>query len=253
LPLDRVHVNLSGKVASFDAGATSSSEQQGVTFPDYVLAGHPLRGRATRYAVAVRTHVIEQFMASCRPVAEDRVIDIGVTPDRSLPDSNLFEKLYPFPGQITATSIEDASFLEDEYPGLRFVRTTGTSLPFEDDSFDLAFSNAVIEHVGTRADQRHFVSELLRVSRRFFITTPNRWFPLELHTFLPFLHWFPQRVHQRCLRAIGQRDWAKTENLNLLSRTELKGLFPPSTTVTLRAHRVGGMASNLMALGVANR
>jgi len=70
-------------------------------------------------------------------------------------------------------------------------------LPFADDEFDLAFSNATIEHAGTRAAQAEFVRELVRVARRSFVVTPNRWFPVELHTRLPFVHWLPPRSFAR--------------------------------------------------------
>ena len=62
---------------------------------------------------------------------------------------------------------------------------TGATLPFADGAFDLGFSNAVVEHVaGGRDGQRQFVAELCRVAQRVFVTTPNRWFPLDPHTLL---------------------------------------------------------------------
>ena len=70
------------------------------------------------------------------------------------------------------------------------------------------FSNAVIEHVGGRAEQRRFVDESLRVAPRAFVTTPNRWFPVEVHTRLPLVHWLPDaarppRVRPRA-QAVGE-------------------------------------------------
>ena len=60
---------------------------------------------------------------------------------------------------------------------------------------------------------------------RFYITTPNRWFPVELHTFLPLLHWLPQHWHQAILRRLGKAFWADTANLNLVSARELRACF----------------------------
>ena len=162
---------------------------------------------------------------------------------------NYFERWYPYPEQVTATSIEDASHLKIAHPGLNFVQTSGDKLPFEDRHFDIAFSSAVIEHAGTRDQQRQFLKELLRVSKRFFITTPNRWFPMELHTFLPVLHWLPQRDHQWALRHLGQAPWAITENLNLLDEASLRGLFPKGVVPTISGTRLLGMRSNLVAFG----
>jgi SAM-dependent methyltransferase len=70
-----------------------------------------------------------------------------------------------------------------------YVRADGRRLPFADNSFDVVFSNAVIEHVGSFEDQLRFVNEHKRVGRHWVITTPNRWFPIESHTNVLFRHW----------------------------------------------------------------
>ena len=83
---------------------------------------------------------------------------------------------------------------------MRAVRADGRELPFDDAAFDIGFSNAVVEHVaGGREGQRRFVHELCRVARRVFVTTPNRWFPLEVHTLLPLVHWLPARARERLI------------------------------------------------------
>ncbi len=71
------------------------------------------------------------------------------------------------------------------------VVADGLKLPFRDASFDLVYSNAVIEHVGDGADQRRFMAEHRRVGRCWVVTTPNRWFPIESHTRMVLLHWLP--------------------------------------------------------------
>ena len=76
----------------------------------------------------------------------------------------------------------------------------GEPLPFRDGEFDVVFSNAVVEHVGSRTAQAAFVGELCRVGKSFFITTPNRWFPVEHHTGLPLLHYLPASVFRSLLR-----------------------------------------------------
>ena len=121
----------------------------------------------------------------------------------------------------------------------------------EDDQFDIAFSTAVIEHVGDRERQTRFIAELLRVSKRFFVTTPNRWYPVELHTYVPFLHWLPQHQHQQMLQKLGKDQWATTENLNLLDRRSLRALFPAGVTPTITGTRLFGLHSNLLAFGTS--
>ena len=183
------------------------------------------------------------------PTPSCRVLDVGVTPDHTLIESNFFERFYPYKKQLVTTGIEDASFLEREYPGCLFVRASGEALPFIDEAFDIVFCSAVLEHVGGYTRQRDFVSELLRVSRHFFLTTPNRQFPVEFHTILPFIHWLPQHIHQAILRGIGLEFWSRTENLNLLTPGKLIDLFPPEVELSIYKYRLLGMPSNLVAWG----
>ena len=96
--------------------------------------------------------------------------------------------MYPWPERITAVGHTELDRFAAAFPQVRAVRADGRELPFADGAFDLGFSNAVVEHVaGGRDGQRRFVHELCRVARRVFVTTPNRWFPLEVHTLLPFV------------------------------------------------------------------
>lgn len=216
---------------------------------DYFSSRHPLRQQITQVAYRARQKMFEFFQQNIPLTPQSRVLDVGVTPDRQLKDSNFFEQFYPYKDKITATSIEDAAFLEEQYPGLHFVRTDGQKLPFEDASFDVVVSFAVLEHVGSRANQQQFINEILRVGKWFFLTTPNRQFPVEVHTFLPFLHWLPQPTHQTILRRMGLPFWAQTENLNLLTPRALLSLFPPNTSLKLHQHRLLGLPSNLVVYG----
>jgi SAM-dependent methyltransferase len=103
------------------------------------------------------------------------------------------------------------------------VQGDACALPFDDGAFDVVFSNAVVEHVGGRERQRRFVSEALRVGRRVFLTTPNRSFPIEVHTRLPLVHWLPDAIAHRVYRGLGKQDATK---LHLLTRRSLASLFP---------------------------
>lgn len=184
-----------------------------------------------------------------KPTSKCNILDVGITPDRKLPDSNFFEKYYPYKNNLVTSSIEDASFITHQFPGITFVQTGKDELPFKDKVFDIVFCSAVLEHVGNRECQKQFIKELLRVSQRFFITTPNRQFPLEVHTFLPFLHWFPKRIHQSILCSLGMEFWSRTENLNLLTPQSLFSLFHKSVRINLKKYYLLGMPSNLIAYG----
>ena len=172
------------------------------------------------------------------------VLDVGVTNDRRL-DSNFFEQLHPHPQNVVAVGLEDFGFLRQRHPRLKFCRADGLELPFADQTFDLVVSFAVIEHIGSRARQRAFLHELCRVGRACFVTTPNRWFPIEFHTLLPFAHWLPPVWFRRLARTLGQGFFAQEANLNLLSDSELRSMLPDGSSVATRHHRMLGGISNL--------
>ncbi len=192
--------------------------------------------------------MFDRFLAS-GVLPDDTVLDVGVTSEDTLEASNYLEAWYPHKDKITACGIDDASFLELRYPGLRYVKADGLDLPFADDSHDVVHSSAVLEHVGARRQQARFVSELMRVARRIvFMTTPNRWFPVEFHSALPFVHWLPPRTFRRLLTAVGHDKLSLEENLNLLGRRDMEALC---TGLCLRNYRVTavrlwGWSSNLL-------
>ncbi|MGH9518951.1 MAG: class I SAM-dependent methyltransferase, partial [Terriglobales bacterium] len=141
---------------------------------------------AARIAAHQRRRMYERFVAELGITLNDTIIDVGATSDRTYDHSNYLEAWYPHKNRITAVGIDDASFLEQVYPGITFQRADGRALPFDGCTFDYAHSSAVIEHVGSRADQVKLLAELWRVCRKgVFVTTPNRWFPVEFHTVLP--------------------------------------------------------------------
>src|SRR5229473_8151926 len=75
--------------------------------------------------------------------------------------------------------------------GFAYVLASGCELPFPDKSFDLAFSNSVIEHVGTEENQFRFAREMMRVGKQIYCQTPSRLFPIDPHLGAFFLHWLP--------------------------------------------------------------
>jgi len=196
-----------------------------------------------------RFGIIARFLAELSPQEADSVLDLGCA---ALPEplENIFEHLYPHVHRVTAVGVEDASFLEKRHPGLKFVRVpAGAALPFSDDAFDIGFSGATIEHAGSRDRQRLFLAELIRVTRRCFLTTPNRWFPLEMHTRLPLVHWLPPAACRAIMRALGFDFYAREENLNLLSASGLRALLPPGEfRVRLLKHWSFGFPSNLILI-----
>jgi SAM-dependent methyltransferase len=175
-----------------------------------------------------RKRKLRLFLDELRPTRETTILDVGAD-DLGFGESdtcgtlNFFEELYPWPERITALGLTEGESFRRRYPSVRYVQGDACALPFDDGAFDVVFSNAVIEHVGGRAKQHTFVLEALRVARRAFITTPNRSFPIEVHTRLPLVHWLPEDVAARTYRAL-HADAA--EGVHLLSKRGLRSLFP---------------------------
>lgn len=208
-----------------------------------------------RIAAYQRRRMYARFLMELRPSPDDTIVDIGATSDRTYVHSNYLEAWYPHKSRITAVGIDDASFLEHVYPGVTFHRADGRSLPFKGGAFDYAHSSAVIEHVGSRPDQVRFLAELWRVSRKgIFVTTPNRWFPVEFHSVLPLVHWLPPAGFRAVLRFLGHDTLAQEAHLNLLSCAHLRrvalaaGIGQPRVTGV----RLGGWTSNLLLIARKN-
>ncbi len=205
----------------------------------------------TRVAKRQRRQMFERFLQAMSPGREDAVLDVGVTNDRLHDHSNYFEAWYPHKRRITAAGLEDASFLEQDYPGLRFVQADARDLPFPDASYDFVHSSAVVEHVGSYDSQIACLRELWRVSRRgIFVTTPNRWFPIEVHTVLPLVHWLPPHTFRAILRGLGKDFFADEANLNLMSGASLASAARAAGITNFRVETVSlvGWPSNLLLI-----
>ena len=178
-----------------------------------------------------RRRKLRLFHDEFRPDATTTVVDVGVDEvgfgdtggHAGCSTHNFFEELYPWPSRITAVGLHAGEGFRRRYPGIAYVQADACALPFPDGAFDIYFSNAVIEHVGGRERQRQAVAEALRVAGRVFLTTPNRWFPVEVHTRLPFVHWLPERAARRAYE-LARKPWA-AEN-RLLGPRDLRELFP---------------------------
>lgn len=175
-----------------------------------------------------RRRKLRLFLEELHPTAETSVLDVGADElafgeGDGCGTLNFFEEHYPWPERITALGLQDGTGFRARYPNVGYVQGDACALPFADGEFDITFSNAVIEHVGDRERQRQLVSEAIRVGRRVFITTPNRRFPVEVHTRLPVVHWLPDRLAHPAYRAVGK---SFATDVHLLSKSSFEALFP---------------------------
>jgi hypothetical protein len=191
---------------------------------------------AARASLANRRRKLRLFMETMRPTPETTVVDVGASDAGFGREEghgytyNFFEAMYPWRDRITAVSDRPLERFHASFPEIGCVVADGKSLPFRDRQFDIAFSNAVVEHVGSREEQRRFVHELCRVADRVFLTTPNRWFPVEVHTLVPFAHWLPRRAADRVFAALHKDEW---QGVELLTPHALLALFPSGAQARL--------------------
>jgi hypothetical protein len=166
----------------------------------------------------------KKFLQEIAPTSTMKVLDVGFANVEYSPVDNFIEKHYPYPEKLTALGINAPNEFAKRYPRVRAVQYAGGIFPFQDQEFDVCWSNAVIEHVGEIDEQAVFLAEIKRVSRRAFVTTPNKYFPVEPHTRTPVLHYLPKRTFDSYLRMIG-KGWATGRYMHLLGIDDLRNLL----------------------------
>jgi SAM-dependent methyltransferase len=165
------------------------------------------------------------FLEALAPTAQTTVLDVGFQDEEYQSADNYLEQHYAWRGQITALGVEEPVHFRERYPDVEVVLYDGAGAwPFADGAFDIVWSNAVLEHVGDRDAQLHFLREARRVGRHVFLTTPNRGFPIEVHSRLPLVHWGPKAVLDGTLRLIGKPQFTG-DYMRLLSARELRRLL----------------------------
>lgn len=199
-----------------------------------------------------RRRIYERFALHFPPTASQRVLNLGCNASSPDPARYFFEARYPYRDRIVACGLESGENIARAYPEVAYrqVSRNEARLPFQDGEFDVVFCNAVLEHVGDRAKQRAFLSEILRVGRGAFVTTPNRWYPVETHTALPLLHYLPTPAYRAIYRRLGFGFFAEEDNLNLFDQKTLLALVPESRRSSILLEQVSflGLPSNLLLI-----
>jgi hypothetical protein len=204
-----------------------------------------------------RRRKLQTFYELLRPSAHDRILDLGseIAANGCCRLAHFLDH-YAFREQVTAANLSESSVerIRARYPEVDAVVADARKLPWPDKYFDVVYCNAVIEHVGEEADQRAMASEVMRVARRWFVSTPNRWYPFEFHLRLPLVTWLPFHGYRRAARVFrydhGKHRyvlWAPNdEPLRLLGASDLTALFPRSRIIR---QSVTGIAEVLIAVG----
>lgn len=153
-----------------------------------------------------------------------KLLDVGFNDIEHSSVDNYIEKKYPYQQNITALGMSGKDNFIKKYPLVNVVLYDGTTFPFEQNKFDICWSNAVIEHVGDFQAQLFFIKEMCRVSKFVFFTTPNKYFPIEVHTRTLLLHIISNKLFENYLIFIGKK-WATGNYMNLLSKKKIVELM----------------------------
>ena len=179
------------------------------------------------------------------------IIDIGTTPSISEFQNVILSKVKNNKN-VTCLSNLDCKILLKKYPNIKkIILGDGRKNNLPDNNFDIVHSNATIEHVGSYQNQLKFIKECIRISKKYiFIQTPNRFYPIDFHTIIPFIHWLPKNIHRKILQIIGLNFYSLEKNLNLLSEQDLISLCKELNISNFRIikYKLFFMTSNLILL-----
>jgi SAM-dependent methyltransferase len=196
---------------------------------------------------------MRRFVSVFRLTRDRRVLDVGGTAE-----------IWALLGVSDAPSLvilnmpRAGQAAESRQARLEHVHGDGCYLPFADQSFDIVFSNSVIEHVGGPEAQARFAHEIIRTGRGYWVQTPNRYFPIETHLLTPFVHLLPRSLRAFIVRRFTVWQWIHrpdaeskryyiehfVSDIRLLSASQMQNLFPEA--IILR-ERFLGFTKSLVA------
>ncbi len=183
-----------------------------------------------------RRRRMQMFLQKFAPTETTRILDVGGT-------ASTWVDLADY-GQVTLMNLDRSHDRSDYPPNIKYLYGDALEIPFEAGEFEIAFSNSVIEHVGTFENQRQFAREITRVCHGVWVQTPAREFFLEPHLLTPFIHWFPVSWQEKMLRNLTIWGWLVRpdrqrvrdflDEVRLLTRKEMQQLFPDCEIVVER-------------------
>jgi len=212
-------------------------------------------------ARAKRAHI---FQNAFTITSDIRILDIGSEDGSNI--KNVLQSTTAEPSNVYIADISEEAVNQghEKYGFVPVEIPEKGMLPFDDGFFDIVYCSSVIEHVTVpkaevwslksgaefrkRAleQQRAFANEIRRLGKSYFVQTPNKWFPIESHTWLPMVSYLPRRVLVPIL-SITNRIWVKktTPDWFLLSSSDMQNVFPDAV---LKKEKFVGLTKSIMAI-----
>ena len=230
----------------------------------FAFARDPFSRALQAISGAARQRRGEVFRQSFELTETTRILDIGSETGASI--HAVLRGTPVKPGNVYICDIhpELVAHGAERYGYVPVVARDGQPLPYDGQFFDIVHCSSVIEHVtlpksaiwrelsgrrfraSSRERQMQFASEIRRLGRQYFVQTPYRHFPIESHSWLPFVGWLPRPLLLATL-ACAKRVWIKDTNPDwcLLDRREMAALFPDARFVD---EKFLGLTKSLMAV-----
>ena len=193
---------------------------------------HSLNRVKSVFSSGTRAKRMDEFLKRMNVQEGQKVIDLGGVCK--------FWQGCPVPLEITVLNLPSAvrPIAPNSHHTFHIVEGDACNVDFAaDNSFDLAFSNSVIEHVGDEIKQAEMVREILRLAPNHWVQTPSIWFPMEAHSNMPFWWFYPRWLQDRLIVRWRKKLPAWTQMIvetSVLLRPTLKRFFPDSTIWTER-------------------
>jgi len=181
-----------------------------------------------KIVIKKRSEILNLIKKKTKKIKIIDVLDVGTTSDKLNKSSNFLINSYS--NNKICKSISDQKIINNFFLRTlqKSITTKFSAYQIRKFSADLVLSNATIEHVGSKKKQYLMIKNLISLTKKIFvIVTPNRYHPMELHTFIPFIHWLPKNIHRLILKLIGLSYFAYEKNLNLLTERDLSSLLCP--------------------------
>lgn len=203
-------------------------------------------GSQKSFGSRLRTKRIAPLLGFIKTVSKEHgyvsILDIGgteaywgIVPQHYLEKYNVKITIVNLPGSEMPTN----------HGQFTFIYANGCNLAeIQNNAFHIAHSNSVIEHVGDWERMVQFSNEISRVAQKYFVQTPNFWFPIEPHCMTPIFHWLPKPARIWLVMKFSLGNWRKAssvddamriiESARLLNKAMFRELFSDSKVLTER-------------------